>query len=155
MPLTPDSPAPAFTLTDQNGQPHSLKDYAGKWLVIYFYPKALTPGCTTQACMIRDHKKEFAQLNTEVIGISADKTALLKKFEEKEGLTFTLLGDPEKTMIEAYGMWVEKSMYGKKYMGINRGTVIVDPKGVVRHIIAKANTKTHHDDVLNWLKAHA
>lgn len=147
--------APAFSLTDQNGKTHTLADYAGSWLVLYFYPKALTPGCTTQACAIRDTAAVFKKRHAVVVGISADKTALLKKFEEKEQLTFTLLGDPEKTMIDAYGMWQEKSMYGKKYMGINRGTVIVDPQGVVRHIIAKASPKTHADDVLKWLDSHA
>lgn len=146
--------APAFTLKNQKNEDVSLSDYAGRWLVLYFYPKALTPGCTTQACMLRDAQVELNALNAAVVGVSGDDPALLQKFTEQENLNFTLLGDPSQKMLEAYGAWQEKSMYGRKYMGVTRMTIIISPEGKVSHIMPKVNPKTHLDDVLSWLKTH-
>jgi len=154
MPLTLGQPAPDFALSDQDGTTHTRQDFAGKWLVLYFYPKAMTPGCTVQAQHARDAQADFASLNAAIVGVSADEPAKLKKFQDKEGLNFTLLGDPTHAMLEAYGMWVEKSMYGKTYWGVSRSTVILDPQGIVRHVIPKASPKTHHTDVIEWLKTH-
>ena len=144
--------APEFTLPNQDGENVSLSDYKGKWVVLYFYPKALTPGCTTQAQNLRDSIKELKALNAVVIGVSGDESKKLAKFVEKEELPFTLVGDTEHTMLEAYDMWKEKSMYGRKYMGVMRSTFIIDPEGNIAHFIPKASPKTHHEDVMKWLK---
>ena len=154
MTLNIGDTAPAFTLPDQNGNNISLSDYKGQWVILYFYPKALTPGCTTQAENLRDSIKQLEKLNAKVIGVSGDETKKLAKFAEKHELPFTLVGDTEHTMLEAYDMWKEKSMYGRKYMGVMRSTFIIDPQGKIAHFIAKASPKTHHDDVMNWLKEH-
>ncbi len=154
MTITIGQEAPSFSLPNQNGEFISLADFSGKWLVLYFYPKALTPGCTTQAENIRDDFAAFTELNTAVVGVSGDETKKLSKFAEKHELPFTLLGDTEHTMLTAYGMWQEKSMYGRKYMGVMRSTVIIDPNGKIAHIIDKASPKTHHKDVIDWLKSH-
>lgn len=146
-----NTPAPAFSLPDQNGKKHSLADYKGKWVVLYFYPKAMTPGCTVQACSIRDMRKEFEKAGAVVLGISPDPVKDLKKFEDKESLNFTLLGEA-KEMAETYGAWQKKTMYGKEYMGMVRMTVIVSPKGDVAHIIPKADPKTHADEVLSFIE---
>lgn len=144
--------APKFTVVDQDGKKTSLSDFSGKYVVLYFYPKAMTSGCTVQACGIEDTKTKFAKLNAVVLGVSPDKPAALKKFAEKDHLTFTLLSDPERQIIEPYGVWVEKSMYGRKYMGVERSTFIIDPKGKIAHIFSKVDPKTHADEVLSWLK---
>ena len=146
--------APDFTLPDQNGQRHSLKDYRGRWVVLYFYPKALTPGCTTQAKAIRDHMREFEGLNATVIGISGDEQKQLAKFTEKHELPFTLLGDTDREMLKAYGMWQPKKMFGHEFLGVPRATVIVNPEGKIAHVIKKASPKTHHEDVISYLKEH-
>ena len=146
--------APDFTLPDQNGENVTLSSLKGQWVVLYFYPKALTPGCTTQAENLRDNLKALDTLGAKVIGVSGDETKKLAKFVEKHDLNFTLVGDTEHTMLEAYDMWKEKSMYGRKYMGVMRSTYIIDPEGKVAHFIAKASPKTHHEDVINWLKEH-
>lgn len=150
--LNTNDTAPDFTLPDQNENNISLSQFKGKWVVLYFYPRAMTPGCTVQACELRDHKKELADLNALALGISPDKTGSLKKFEEKENLNFKLLGDVDHSVAESYGAWQEKSMYGKKYMGIARMTYVINPEGAISGIIPKAKPKTHHDDVINIIK---
>jgi peroxiredoxin Q/BCP len=145
--------APTFTLQNQDGEPVSLEDYRGQTVVLYFYPKADTPGCTTQACGIRDRSDEYATAGATVIGVSADEPAKLRKFADKYDLDFTLVGDPGHEVLEAYGVWVEKKNYGKTYMGIQRATFIIDGDGTVAHVIPKASPKTHDDEVLAALAA--
>jgi peroxiredoxin Q/BCP len=140
--------APQFTLPDQDGNDVSLADYAGRTVVLYFYPKANTPGCTTQACGIRDRAAEYDRAGAVVIGVSPDPVASVKKFHDKQSLNFTLLADADHAVCEAYGVWGEKSMYGKKYMGAMRSTFIIDAEGTVLHVIPKASPKTHDDEVL-------
>ena len=144
--------APEFTLYNQDGADVSLTDAAGKWLVLYFYPKALTPGCATQACELRDSMAELKAQGIEVWGISAHPAPLLKKFVEAEKLNFTLLGNDDKEMIKAYGAWQEKSMYGKKYMGIGRMTYIINPKGEVAAVWPKVAPKKHLPELRKWFK---
>ena len=145
--------APDFTLQDQNGKKVSLKDFKGKKnIVLYFYPKAMTPGCTIQACAIRDFNKEFAKLKTVVLGISPDSVEKLKKFEERDGLNFTLLSDEGHKIADKYESWGPKKFMGKEYDGILRQTYIIDKTGKLREILTKFKTKTHHDDVLVYIK---
>lgn len=147
-------PAPKFSLLDQNGQPRTLDDYAGKWVVLYFYPKDNTPGCTTEACNFRDEREAIAEFgNAAVIGISRDSVASHKKFADKFNLNFTLLSDPDHSTIKAYGAWQQKSMFGKKYMGIQRMTVIIDPTGNIAKEYPKANPRTHAAEILRDLRA--
>jgi peroxiredoxin Q/BCP len=140
--------APQFTLQDQDGNDVSLADYAGRTVVLYFYPKADTPGCTTQACGIRDRAAEYDAAGAVVIGVSPDPVAAVKKFHGKQSLNFTLLADADHAVCDAYGVWGEKSMYGKTYMGAMRSTFIIDAEGTVVHVIPKASPKTHDDEVL-------
>jgi peroxiredoxin Q/BCP len=147
--------APAFTLQDQTGAKVSLEDFAGRPVVLYFYPKAMTPGCTVQACGVRDAKVQFAKLGAVVLGVSPDAPARLAKFVEKESLNFTLLGDEDHAIAEKYGVWQEKQMAGRKYMGIVRTTFLIDRDGKIASLMEKVNTKTHADDVVAWLKEHA
>jgi len=140
--------APQFTLPDQDGDDVALADYAGRTVVLYFYPKADTPGCTTQACSIRDRAAEYDAAGAVVIGVSPDPVAAVKRFHGKQSLNFTLLADADHAVCEAYGVWGEKSMYGKTYMGAMRSTFIIDPEGTVVHVIPKASPKTHDDEVL-------
>ncbi|WP_096084876.1 thioredoxin-dependent thiol peroxidase [Agaribacterium haliotis] len=145
--------APAFTLLNQDGQKIRLSDYAGeKNVVIYFYPKALTPGCTVQACGLRDYKSEYEALDTVVFGLSPDPVERLVKFREKHDLNFDLLSDEDHAIAEKYGVWGLKKFMGKEFMGILRTTFIVDKQGRIQHIIDKVKTKTHHDDVLALIK---
>ena len=144
--------APDFELADQDGNPVGLSGLRGTTVVLYFYPKADTPGCTTQACGIRDRSGEYEAAGARVLGVSPDKPGKLRKFADKYGLPFTLLADPDHAVAESYGVWVEKSMYGKKYWGVQRATFIIGPDGVVRHVIPKASPKTHDDDVLAALE---
>lgn len=145
--------APAFTLKDQNGKTVSLKDFRGKKnVVVYFYPKAMTPGCTVQACGIRDYKKEFSKVKTEVLAISPDPYERLKKFEDKQELNFTLLSDEDHKIADKYGSWGPKQFMGKKYDGILRQTFIINKDGKLVHIMNKVKTKSHHDDVLEYIK---
>jgi peroxiredoxin Q/BCP len=144
--------APAFTLKDQNGEKVSLKDFKGKKnVVLYFYPKAMTPGCTTQACALRDTKKELAKRDLVVLGVSPDAPEKLKKFEDKEKLNFTLLSDEEHKIADKYGAWGLKKFMGKEYMGILRSTFIIGKDGKVKHVMPKVKTKSHHDDVIQWV----
>jgi peroxiredoxin Q/BCP len=145
--------APAFTLRDQDDETVSLDDYQGQTVVLYFYPKADTPGCTTQACGIRDRGDEYEKAGAAVIGVSADEPAKLRRFADKYELDFTLVGDPGHQVLEAYGVWVEKKNYGKTYMGVQRATFIIDGEGTVVHVIPKASPKTHDDEVLAALAA--
>ncbi len=143
--------APGFELKNQDGETVKLSDHAGKTVVLYFYPRADTPGCTTQACGIRDRDAEYAAAGATVIGVSPDEPSALRKFADKHGLAFTLLGDPDHSVAEAYGVWVEKSMYGKKYMGIQRATFIIDGDGKIAKTFPKVSPKTHDDVVLKAL----
>ena len=146
--------APAFTLVNQNGDKVSLKDYKGKKnVVLYFYPKAMTPGCITQACGIRDAKKEFAKLDTVVLGVSPDPVKKLQSFMEKKELNFDLLSDEDKTIAEKYGVWGLKKFMGREFMGVHRITFIIDEDGKLVHIMEKVKTKTHHDDLIAALDA--
>lgn len=143
-----DQLAPQFTTTDQNGDEVSLSDFKGKKVVLYFYPKASTPGCTVQAGGIRDSKAAFAKANTVVLGISPDTAKRLTNFTTKQELNFTLLSDEDHSIAESYGVWALKKFMGKEYIGIHRLTFIIDEEGVLRNIMEKVKTKTHHEDVL-------
>jgi len=146
--------APAFTLKNQNGETVKLSEFIGsKNVVVYFYPKAMTPGCTTQACGIRDVKTDFDSLDTVVLGISPDPVARLKKFEEKQALTFDLLSDEDHSIAEKYGVWGMKKFMGKEFMGVLRTTFLINKEGRLMHIIDKVKTKTHHQDVIELIKA--
>jgi peroxiredoxin Q/BCP len=145
--------APAFTLLDQDGKKVSLKDFKGKKNVaLYFYPKAMTPGCTVQACGIRDSKKELAKLDTVVLGVSPDPVARLDKFVEKQSLNFTLLSDEDHAVAEKYGAWGLKKFMGREFMGVLRTTFIVGKDGRLKHVMDKVKTKSHHDDVIALIK---
>jgi thioredoxin-dependent peroxiredoxin len=149
--LAEGAAAPDFTLADQDGNELTLSDLRGGTVVVYFYPRADTPGCTTQACGIRDRRAEYAEAGAQVIGISPDEPAALKKFAGKYDLTFTLLGDPDHAVADAYGAWGEKSMYGKKYMGMLRSTFIVDADGKIARAFPRVQPKKHDDLVLKAL----
>jgi len=144
--------APAFTTLDENGNKVALKDFRGQTVVLYFYPKAMTPGCTTQACSLRDSKKELDKLNVVALGISPDAPARLLKFKERDNLNFTLLSDEDHAIADKYGVWGPKKFMGREFDGIHRITFIIDEKGKLVHIMDKFKTKTHHDDVLAYLK---
>jgi peroxiredoxin Q/BCP len=145
--------APAFTLPDQNGEKVSLSKLRGRTVVLYFYPKADTPGCTTQACGVRDRSDEYERAGAVVLGVSRDPVERLAAFDRKHGLGFTLLSDSDHAVAEAYGVWVEKSMYGRKFMGMARATFVIDPKGKVTHVFPKVSPKTHDEEVLAALAA--
>jgi peroxiredoxin Q/BCP len=145
--------APDFTLPDQNGDPVTLSKLIGKPVVIYFYPKADTPGCTTQACGIRDHHADYANLNATVVGISPDPVKAIGKFDAKFTFGFPLLSDEDHSVAESYGVWVEKSMYGKTYMGNERTTFVVGPDGVVTDVFRKVKPAEHDELVLGALGA--
>lgn len=148
MELSPGQQAPEFTGKDQHGNEVSLKDYRGKKVALYFYPKDNTPGCTAQACNLRDHYSELKQAGYEIIGISSDSAASHQKFIDKFELPFTLLADEDKSIHDQYGTWVEKSMYGRKYMGTARKTFIIDEEGKLERIIEKVKTKDHTAQIL-------
>ncbi len=146
-------PAPSFTLLNQDSESVSLADYAGKKVLLYFYPRASTPGCTTQACGLRDTKSELEALNVEIIGVSPDTPKKLTNFIEKQNLNFTLLADPEHEVCEAYGVWQLKKFMGRENMGVVRTSFLIDEQGNLQHIFNKFKTKDHHEVVLNYLKA--
>lgn len=153
--LEAGTPAPLFTLPDQNGHPVSLADFKGeKTVVVYFYPKAMTPGCTVQACGIRDSAAEFAARDAVVLGVSPDAPKRLAKFAEKEGLDFTLLSDEDHAVADQYGVWGLKKFMGREFDGIHRISFIVGKDGKIHHVMAKVKTATHHSDVLKWIDAH-
>jgi len=143
--------APDFTLPDQDGGEVSLSSLRGETVVLYFYPRADTPGCTTQACGVRDRGDEYAAVGARVIGVSPDEPAALKKFAGKYDLGFTLVGDADHAVADAYGAWGEKSMYGKKYMGMLRSTFIIDPQGKIAKVFPKVQPKKHDALVLKAL----
>ena len=144
--------APDFELPDQDGNPVRLSDYKGQTVVLYFYPKADTPGCTTQACGLRDSISAFNDAGVTVLGVSPDPVKRVKKFHDGQGLNFTLLADEDHAVCDTYGVWGEKSMYGKTYWGALRSTFIVGADGTVVDVIAKASPKTHAQDVLGLLE---
>jgi peroxiredoxin Q/BCP len=141
--------APDFSLPDQDGVMHSLGDYAGKWLVLYFYPKDDTPGCTTEACSFRDARDAIAEFgNAAVVGVSKDSVTSHKKFAKKHALTFTILSDPEHTTIEAYGAWAPRKFMGREYMGTHRNTYIINPVGVVVKHYEGVDPKKHVAEII-------
>jgi peroxiredoxin Q/BCP len=146
--LAPGTPAPDFRLDSDDGSTVALGDLRGQRVVLYFYPKDDTSGCTTQACSFRDHTAEFDTTGARVIGVSPDSIASHVKFRDKHGLTFTLLSDPEHAVADAYGVWVEKSMYGRKYMGIERSTFVIGPDGVLEHTLYKVKPAGHAESIL-------
>ena len=145
--------APEFTLPDKDGNAVSLTDFAGKKVVLYFYPKDNTPGCTRQACAFAGAYQEFKKINAVVIGISKDSVASHQKFAEKYGLPFILLSDPELTAIQAYGVWQEKKLYGKVSMGVVRSTFVIDEDGVIEKVMPKVKPNTNATEILTYLKA--
>jgi len=153
--LTAGDQAPDFTLPDQSGEPVTLSDLRGQTLVLYFYPRADTPGCTTQACGVRDHAADYDEIDARVIGISPDPVTAVRKFADKYDLGFTLLADEDHAVADAYGTWREKSMYGKTYMGVQRATFIIDADGRIAKVFPKVSPKTHDDAVLEALGALA
>lgn len=149
MSLSVGDPAPAFTSTDQNGQPISLSDFRGKKIVLYFYPKDNTPGCTAQACSLRDNYEALQSAGYQVLGVSTDSVASHQKFISKYSLPFPLIADTDQQIVEAYGVWQEKSMYGRKFMGIVRTTFVIDENGIIAEIITKVDTKQHAEQLLH------
>ena len=149
--LEPGDKAPAFTLPDQDGNKVKLSDFKGQTVVLYFYPRADTPGCTTQACGVRDRSADYEAAGARVIGISPDEVGAIDKFAGKYDLGFTLLADADHAVAEKYGAWVEKSMYGRKYMGVARATFIIGPKGKIAKVFPKVQPKKHDDIVLKAL----
>ena len=143
--------APDFELHDQDGKVHRLSDYHGKPLIIYFYPKDDTPGCTKEACAFRDALSHYQKIDAQVLGVSPDTSASHKKFAVKYELPFTLLADTERAMSEAYGVWQEKNMYGKKSMGIVRSTFLIDAEGKIRKVFARVKVDGHSEQVLKAL----
>ena len=151
-PLKAGSIAPKFTLLDQDGEQISLTDFQGQKVLVYFYPKAMTPGCTVQACGLRDNMDELKKLGVEVLGISTDKPEKLSRFVEKEVLNFTLLSDEDHKVCEEFGVWGEKSFMGKTYDGTHRISFLIDEEGKVQHVFDDFKTSNHHDIVLDYVK---
>jgi thioredoxin-dependent peroxiredoxin len=151
MALQPGDTAPDFTLKDQHGSDVSLSDVRGKTVVLYFYPKADTPGCTTQACGVRDHRSDYEQAGAVVLGVSPDPVKNLQSFNDKYGLGFPLLADEDHAVAEAYGVWVEKSMYGRRYMGNERTTFVISPDGTIKDVFRSVKPGEHDDLVLGAL----
>ena len=145
--------APDFSIPDQEGVTHALSEYRGKWVLVYFYPKDDTPGCTKEACAIRDADPDLSSLGAVVLGISADSVKSHKKFAEKYGLSFPLLADEERTAIDAYGVWGDKKFMGREYEGILRTSFLVDPEGVIRKVYENVKPEVHAAEVLEDLKA--
>lgn len=143
--------APQFELPDQDGNPVALAGLRGRSVVLYFYPKADTAGCTTQACGVRDHAADYDRAGAVVIGVSPDPVELVKKFHDKHGLGFTLLADSDHAVCEAYGVWREKQMYGRRYMGVVRSTFLIGPDGAVERVLEKVKPSQHDELVLGAL----
>lgn len=148
MTLKVGDKAPDFTVNDQDGNPVKLSSLKGKKVVLYFYPKDMTPGCTAEACNLRDNYRSMLKQGYEVLGVSTDNEKIHKKFIEKEKLPFRLLADTNKTIHHSYGTWVEKSMYGRKYMGTARVTFVINENGIIEEIIEKVDTKNHVNQIL-------
>ncbi len=154
MPLVDEGKkAPAFSLEDQDGKTHRLRDYAGRPVVLYFYPKDDTPGCTTEACAFRDAQPDFSKVNAVILGVSVLDTSSKAKFASKHGLNFPLLADSDHAVADAYGAWQEKSMYGRKYMGVARITYLIGADGKVVKRWDKVSPSTHADEVLGQIQA--
>ena len=149
--IEPGQTAPDFELPDQDGNPVRLSDLRGGLVVLYFYPKADTPGCTTQACGIRDHRADYDAIGATVLGVSPDPVKAVKKFYDKQDLGFTLLADTDHSVADAYGTWVEKSMYGRTYWGNERTTFVIDPDGNVAEVLRKVKPAEHDGLVLGAL----
>ena len=149
------SQAPAFTLKDQQGQTHRLSQYQGQWVVLYFYPKDNTPGCTKEACQFRDQSAQFDKVNAVILGVSPDDEASHAKFAHKFSLPFPLLADVEKEVCQQYGVWKEKNMYGLKRMGVVRTTVLIDPKGKIAHRWNNVKVADHDTAVIDKIKSLA
>ncbi len=147
-------PAPEFTLPDEKGEPVSLKKFRGRKVVLYFYPRDNTPGCTREACSFRDNLARVRRKGAEILGISADSAASHQKFIRKYDLPFTLLSDETREVIKAYGVWKQKSFLGKKFMGIERSTFIIDEAGKIVHIFPGVKVAGHADEVLSFLETH-
>jgi len=152
MKLDAGAKAPDFTLPDQNGKEHSLSDYQGKWVLLYFYPKDDTPGCTTEACGIRDSWSAFKRRKAVVLGVSPDSVKKHEKFATKFDLPFTLLADSDKKVVQAYGVWGKKKFMGREYMGVNRVSFLIDPKGKIAKVYPKVKPAEHAAEVLEDLK---
>lgn len=149
MELEKGQQAPEFTGKDQDGREISLSDFRGKKVILYFYPKDQTPGCTAQACNLRDNYQELQQQGYVVLGVSSDSEASHRKFIEKQNLPFPLIADEDKSIHEKYDVWKEKNMYGRKYMGTVRTTFVIDEEGIIEDIIRKVKTKDHTAQILN------
>ena len=149
MSLSIGDPAPDFTSVDQQGNPVRLSDYRGKKIVLYFYPKDDTPGCTAQSCNLRDNYADLRAAGYEVLGVSVDDAKSHQTFKTKYDLPFTLIADTDKQVVEAYDVWKEKSMYGRAFMGIVRTTFLIDEQGLITDIIEKVDTKEHTKQILN------
>ncbi len=146
--LEPGARAPDFALPDQDGREVKLSDFRGQNVVLYFYPKADTPGCTTQACGVRDHRADYERAGAVVLGVSPDPVAKVKRFHDKQGLNFALLADEGHAVADEYGVWVQKSMYGKTYFGNERTTFVIDDAGRVTEVLRKVKPGEHDDRVL-------
>lgn len=149
--LMPGAKAPEFSLEDQDGNQVSLSQFLGQVVVVYFYPKAMTPGCTVQACALRDAQAELKKAGVVVLGISPDAAKRLKRFEERDELNFTLLSDEDHAVADLFGVWGLKKFMGREYDGIHRMTFIIDKEGNIAHTMTKVKTKSHHEDVLEWI----
>ncbi|KUI98893.1 thioredoxin-dependent thiol peroxidase [Vibrio sp. MEBiC08052] len=152
-PLQVGTPSPHFSLPDQDGNPVSLTDFKGKKVLLYFYPKAMTPGCTVQAQGLRDIKAELDEKNVVVLGVSTDPVKRLGKFIERDSLNFTLLSDEEHQLAETFGVWGEKKFMGKVYDGLHRISFLINEEGVIEHVFDKFKTKDHHEVVLDYLNS--
>jgi len=148
--VTEGMKAPVFKAKDQNGNAVSLSDFKGKKVVLYFYPEDDTPTCTVEACNLRDNYALLKKEGFEVIGVSPDDSASHKKFEQKFSLPFTLIADPEHTIIDKYGVWGEKQLYGRTFMGLHRTTFLIDEKGIVRKVFLKPRSKQHAEDIVKF-----
>ncbi|MDC9581238.1 thioredoxin-dependent thiol peroxidase [Xenorhabdus sp. PR6a] len=153
-PLKAGDKAPQFSLPDQDGETIKLSDFKGQRVLVYFYPKAMTPGCTVQACGLRDSMDELKSINVEVLGISTDAPGKLARFVEKETLNFTLLSDVDHQVAEQFGVWGEKKFMGKTYDGMHRISFLINPHGEIEHVFDKFKTSEHHQVVLDYLKQH-
>ena len=143
---------PQFSLPDQNGKVHNINDYKGQWVIVYFYPKDLTPGCTAEACNFQESLPDFNSIDAIVLGVSKDSVDKHKKFADKYNLQFSLLSDENSDVCEQFGVWQKKSLYGKEYIGIVRSTFLVNPEGKIVKVYPKVNVKEHHTEILNDLK---
>ena len=152
-PLSTGDIAPDFTLNDQNGTSHTLSAYQGKWVLLYFYPKDSTPGCTTEACTIRDSFEDFRKYNCVVLGVSTDPEKSHKKFQEKYKLPFTLLADTEKIVVNAYGVWAPKKFMGREFLGTRRMSFLIDPHGKIRKVYETVKPALHASEVLTELSS--